>query len=97
MRYLGVISVGTGGVKSNKDTAVAFDLPKNVRAIALQSDTAAVFAALGVATDFATTAATARRLGQYEWAEFHTAGIEWVASVRNDTGGTALIKVFAVP
>lgn len=96
MRYLGTITVATANVKNNKNTAVPFDLPKNVRAIALQSDTAAAFAALGIADDFAAVAASARRLGQHEWAEFRVAGVEWVVSVRNDTGGDVNVKVFAL-
>lgn len=97
MIYLGTITVPTANARNNKTTAVPFDLPKNVRAIALQSDTAAVFAAVGLADDFAAAAVTSRRLGQHEWAELRLVGIQWVVSVRNDTGGDANVKVFAVP
>jgi hypothetical protein len=97
MRLLGVITVATAAVKNNKDTAVPFTLPKNVRALALQSDTAAVFVELGLGDTFAATAARGRRLGQFEWAEFRMGGVQWVVSVRNDTGGSANVKVFALP
>lgn len=96
MMYLGTITVPTANVKSNVTTAVPFTLPKNVRALAFQSDTAAAFLKLGK-SDVAATAATSRRLGQYEWAEYLVKGVQWVASVRNDTGGDINIKVFALP
>lgn len=97
MIYLGTIEVATNSVKNNKDTATPFTLPKNLRAIALQSDTAGVFVKIGIGDAFTATAATARRLAQYEWAEFRMSNVEWVASVRNDTGGTANVKVFGLP
>ncbi len=96
MKYLGVIVVGTNAAKNNKDTAAPFTLPKNVRAIGLQSDVAGVFMGIGIGDAFAIAAGLGRRLGQFEWVEFNTAGVEWVASIRNDTGGGANIKVFAL-
>lgn len=96
MKLLGVISVPTTGTKNNKDTAVPFDLPARGR-IALQPDTAAVFAEVGVADDFATTANSGRRLGQFEWAEIPiNLGGSPVLSVHNPTGGTALVKVWGL-
>jgi hypothetical protein len=96
MKLLGVITVLTTATKNNKDTAVPFALPA-VGKIAMQSDTAGVFAELGLADNFTTDENKGRRLGQYEWAEMQMGlGVAPVLSVKNPTGGTAVIKVWGL-
>lgn len=96
MRHLGSISINTLLTKNNTDTAVPFTLPKTGK-ITLQSDTAAVFAELGIGAAFATTAARGRRLEQFTPVSFLLGGVQWVLSIINPTGGTVVVKVFWEP
>lgn len=96
MRYLGTITAPTANARNNKSTAAPFDLPKNIRRLACQSD-AVVHVELGIGDAFATTAARGRRMAANEMIELSIGGVEWALSVRNDSGGDANVKVFALP
>jgi hypothetical protein len=96
MKLIGTISVATTATKNNKDTAVPFDLPAKGK-IAIQSDTAGVFAEVGVTNAYATDANKGRRLGQYEYAELSLGQLATpVLSINNPTGGTAVVKVWGL-
>lgn len=92
MRYLGKIEVATGQAKTNANTATPFTLPEGKAVLRLRSD-AAVTIATGeapvadAATGFPVSANTdvpiPKAMGTHN------------LSVRNDSGGAAVVKVWA--
>lgn len=95
MKHIGTIVVAAAGTKNNKDTATSFDIAKKSR-IAIQSDTAGVYAELGIGAAFTTDVNKGRKLAVDAWVEIDLADIETVLSIHNPTGGEAKVKVFSL-
>lgn len=99
MVFLGVISATAGAAQNNNHTATPFTIPAAVKRLVLQSDTTGVQFEFGQGGTFNTTAAHGAFLPALNTpsAVYNTGGTQPTVSIWNPTGGTALVRVYAVP
>lgn len=91
MRYLGKIEVASGTAKTNANTAVPFTIPDAKGVLRLRSD-AAVTIATGAAP--VADAATGFPVAATTDTAIPKAANTRKLSVRNDSGGAAVVKVW---